>query len=128
MEIRFSQTNIDSFVGDVLPLRLLGVAEYGMEDIRWATSDTCVQITAFDQANKDPFTDGILLTLLSPGQAQVTATYRGKTYSCQVCIHERMHVPSQKGLTYFISSMHDHTAQTHKREEGRLSTKCNTFF
>ena len=117
MEIRFSQTNIDSFVGDVLPLRLLGVAEYGMEDIRWATSDTCVQITAFDQANKDPFTDGILLTLLAPGQAQVTATYRGKTYSCQVCIHERMHVPSQKGLTYFISSMHDHTAQTHKREE-----------
>ena len=117
MEIKLSQSNINSFVGNVLPLRLLGVAEYGMENIEWTASAPCVQITAFDQAEKDPFTDGILLTLLSPGQAQVTATYRGKTYSCQVCIHERMHVPSQKGLTYFISSMHDHTAQTHNREE-----------
>ena len=33
MEIRLSVTHIRSFVGDVLPLRLLGAAEYGMEHI-----------------------------------------------------------------------------------------------
>ena len=117
MEIKLSTTCIDSFVGNVLPLRLLGVAEYGMANIEWAVSDSCVQITSFHQASKDPFTDGVLLTLLAEGQAQVTATYREETYSCQICIHERMHVPSGKGLDYFVGSLHDHTARTHDPKE-----------
>jgi len=117
MEIRLSVTHIRSFVGDVLPLRLLGAAEYGMEHIEWAAAAGCVQITAFDQAAKDPFTDGVLLTLLEEGEAWVTATYRNETYSCRVCVHERMHTPSQKGLAYFIGSFHDHTAKTHDREQ-----------
>ena len=117
MEIKLSATNIQSFVGNVLPLRLLGVAEYGMEDITWASAGQCVQITAFDQAEKDPFTDGVLLTLLAAGEALVTATYRDKTYCCCVCVHERIHVPSKRGLAYYIGSFHDHTAQTHDREE-----------
>lgn len=117
MEIKLSMTDMDSFVGNVLPLRLLGVAEYGMGNIQWAVSDPCVQITAFDQASKDPFTDGILLTLLAAGQAEVTATYREKTYCCRICVHERMRAPSQKGLSYFVGSLHDHTARTHDPKE-----------
>ena len=50
MEIRLSATNIDSFVGNVLPLRLLGVAEYGMEEISWSATGDCLQLTTFEKA------------------------------------------------------------------------------
>ena len=117
MEIKLSQTNIDSFVGNVLPLRLLGVKEYSMEDISWQVSDSCVQITAFHQGERDPFTDGVLLTLCNPGEACVTARYGGKDYVCQVTVRQRSHTPSGKGFSYFVGSFHDHTAQTHDRTE-----------
>jgi len=115
MEIKISQAKIESFVGNVLPLRLLGVEEYGMEAITWVTSNACVQITAFES-----FTDGVLLTLLSEGQSRVTAQYQGKEYVCTINIHKRMDVPSQKGLSYYIGDFHDHTAKTHNREEFRM--------
>lgn len=117
MEIMLSQTVITSFVGNVMPLRLLGVAEYAMEDITWTVSDPCVQLTSFEKAESEPFTDGVLLTFLKAGTAQVTATYQGNTYCCQISVRERMCVPSQKGLSYYVASFHDHTAQTHNRVE-----------
>ena len=47
MEIRFSQTNIDSFVGDVLPLRLLGVA------LTHITHDEVTQLSLFTDENRE---------------------------------------------------------------------------
>jgi len=113
---QLSQTQINSFVGNVLPLKLLGVTEYGMEDIRWSSSDACVVVTTFEKDLKGPFTDGVLLTLTAAGAATVTATHNGQVYSCSVSVHEIQSVPSQKGLSYFIGDFHDHTQNTHNRE------------
>lgn len=113
MECKLSFTDIHSFVGNVLPLRLLGVEAYGMEEIRWEVSAPCVQLTTFDQDEAAPFTDGVLLTLLFEGEATVTAVYQEQAYSCCVLIRKRMQIPSQKGLSYYVGNFHDHTARTH---------------
>jgi len=117
MTPQLSQHCISSFVGNVVPLRLLGVEEYSMEPIRWTVSSPCVQITSFENAADAPFTDGVLLTFLCEGYACVTAYYRGTAYQCHVSVRRRMNTPSQKGLYYYIGDFHDHTAKTHKREE-----------
>lgn len=115
-----SQTQINSFVGNVLPIRLLDVTEYSMEDIHWSSSDACVAVTTFDKHEKDPFTDGVLLTLVAVGTATVTASYGGAEYSCRISVHEIRNVPSQKGLSYYIGDFHDHTQWTHNPESFRM--------
>lgn len=111
-----SRESIFTFRGNVLPLRLLGCKAYGKETIIWKTDNTSViQITEF--SSKYPFggefTDGVLLTFLSAGQATVTAEYNGKVYSCQVTVREMRHAESDEELQYFVGDMHDHTCNYH---------------
>ena len=113
MEMKLSQEKIESFAGNVLPLRLLGVEEYGMEDIGWSVSGSCLQLTTFEKAEKGAFTDGVLLTILDAGEGQVTASYRGKDYTCRVVCRSMKHTEAKKGLSYYVGNLHDHTAQTH---------------
>lgn len=117
MEIRLSYQSMDSFAGNVLPLQLLGVEEFGMEEITWSSTSPCVQIRSFRNEKADPFTDGVLLTLLSPGNATVSASYKGNEYTCAVSIHAPEHTESERSLSYFLGDFHDHTQQTHKYDE-----------
>ena len=117
MERKLSFEKIDSYVGDVLPLRLLGDEDFTKEDITWKTSDPCVQIRSFAGKSEASFTNGILLTLLYPGTANVTATLEGVEYTCPVNIHERQTHSSDEEFNYYIGDFHDHTTNIHNRKE-----------
>lgn len=115
MERRLSKSQIESWCGNVLPLRLLGAAEYGNDPITWSCDSPCIQITSFADDPDGGFTDGILLTLLEPGQATVTATFEGKHYCCQVSIRQMKQAASGKELNYYTGDLHDHTFKSHKK-------------
>ena len=122
MERSLSKTRIQSFCGDVLPLRLLGGKPYSQDAITWRTDSDCVRIKSFADA-AEPFTDGVLLTLLKAGTATVTASFEGKEYPCTVEVHERMQAASGKDLDYFVGDMHDHTWTNHKKADFTTRTE-----
>ncbi|MBE6712254.1 MAG: discoidin domain-containing protein [Ruminococcaceae bacterium] len=117
MERKLSFEKIDSYVGDVLPLRLLGDEDFSKEDITWKTDDPCVQIKTYVGKYEASFTNGVLLTLLYPGKANVTATFNGVEYTCPVSIHERRTYSSDEEFNYYIGDFHDHTCNIHNRKE-----------
>ena len=113
MERKLSSDQIESYCADVVPLRLLGVAAYSDEAIAWKCDSDCVQITSFDGHEDGCFTDGVLLTLLKPGSALVTAALDGKEYHCRVLVREMKTATSGKHLNYYIGDLHDHTSKKH---------------
>ncbi|MBQ3075070.1 MAG: discoidin domain-containing protein [Clostridia bacterium] len=117
MERKLSFEKIDSYAGDVLPLRLLGDEDFSKEDITWKTSDPCVQIKTYVGKYEASFTNGVLLTLLYPGKANVTATFNGTEYTCSVTIHECQAHSSEEEFNYYIGDFHDHTCNIHNRKE-----------
>ena len=117
MERRLSKSQIESWCGNVLPLRLLGAAEYGNDPITWSCDSPCVQITSFANDPDGSFTDGVLLTLLAEGQATITASFGDAQYTCQVSVHEMRKAVSGKELNYYTGDFHDHSCKSHKKEE-----------
>ena len=120
MERRLSRERIESFAGDVLPLRLLGGEAYGKEPITWTCVGDCVQLTSFAGEDPGSFTDGVLLTLLAPGEAVVTAALEGREYRCGVSVREMKTAASGKALEYFVGDLHDHTTMEHGTEAFRI--------
>lgn len=121
MERRLSHCQIESWCGNVLPLRLLGGQTYGTEEILWHSDDPCVQVTAFRDEDGS-FTDGVLLTLLAPGTATVMATLDGAVYRCAVTVRARKEAQSGKHLNYYTGDFHDHSCNSHKKAEVRTRT------
>lgn len=118
MARRLSTEAITAFCGDVRPLRLLGGQPYANDPIRWfCDNKKTVQITSFAKQQDGAFTDGVLLTFLAVGEAAVTATVDGKTYSCKVTVREMRHTASSASLTHFVGDMHDHTWTKHNLAE-----------
>lgn len=117
MARRLSSDRICSYCGNVLPLRLLGGTAYGKDSITWESDSGCVQITSFSGQEDGCFTDGILLTLLKPGTAVVTARLEGKEYPCQVTVREMRTAAPGQTLNYYIGDLHDHTCKKHRPEE-----------
>ena len=113
---RLSSSNIESWCGNVLPLRLLGGMEYGNEPITWHSDAPCVRVTSYAQ-EEGCFTDGVMLTLLTTGQATVTATLGDKCWCCRVTVRERKKAMSGKELHYYTGDFHNHTFKSHKKEE-----------
>lgn len=115
-----SHSEISTFRGNVLPLRLLGGEEYGNEKITWQTDDQkVVQIGGFSKRypTGGEFTDGVLLTFLEPGEATVTAKYGRKAWHCKITVREMQHADADADLQYFVGDMHDHTWDNHKLPE-----------
>lgn len=115
--MHLSKTEITSFCGNVLPLRLIGAGEYISEPIEWSCDSAIISITSFDYSEKDGFSDGVLLTLLNAGEAVVYAVFRNQTFSCKISVHECLHDTSRRELNYYAGDFHDHTWDVHKREE-----------
>lgn len=116
MKISLSKEKIESFCGDVQPLQLLGVEEFGMEEITWRLEGDCLNLRtftnpSFNQWDDGDFTDGVLLTFLVPGEAKVIATYQGTDYVCRVISREMKQTSSEDALDYFIGDMHMHTSR-----------------
>ena len=82
MNCRLSKTKIESFAGNVIPLRLCGGEEYGNEEIHWECTSSCIGLRTFAGEANGGFSDGVLLTLLSEGEGVVTAALDGVVYRC----------------------------------------------
>ncbi len=110
MSIKLSREDIRSFYGDVVALKLISDADISSDEIVWSTDSDAVKIRSdFKLDEHFPFTNGVLITLLKPGKATVTALHEGKEYSCKIDIHERLHAKSDDELDYYIGDLHDHT-------------------
>ncbi len=114
MERYLSKNKLESFVGDVLPLRLLGGTPYTMDAITWKLDGDCVLLRSFEKDEKYPFTDGVLLTFVKPGKATVTATLEGTDYVCEISAREAKTAKPGDELNYYIGDFHDHTYNKHK--------------
>jgi len=125
--VRLSKTSIQSFEGNIIPLRLLGVTEMGLDPVSWHMEGFGVQMRAFGPeiptlgwfGDTDPFTDGVLLTLCAPGEATVTAIYDGQEYACHITVRERKKASSDDRMNYYIGDMHIHTTTACSKPNGR---------
>jgi len=90
MSYYLSKSEISSFAGDVVCLKLMSEGnEENLEKapIFWGSDSDKIRIRLFD--GDFSVNDGILITLLEPGDATVTATYEGVTYECKIRIRQR---------------------------------------
>lgn len=118
MKIYLSEEKINSFCGNVLPLQLLcDEMDLTTEIITWRVEGEGVSLRTFENISEMLFTNGVLLTLLAPGAAEVIATYRGKDYVCPVEITPFHHAESDEEFGYFIGDFHDHTTNEHNHEK-----------
>jgi len=123
MAVQFSKNAIESFCGEVLPLRLLCDAPTG--GIRWRVEGDAVQLRSFSEEEELPFDTGVLLTLLHPGTAVVVAEADGAEYRCPVTVRERLHASPEDGMQYFVGDFHDHTTTEHDHE--RFAARTSGF-
>ncbi len=118
MPIKLSKTEIFSYVGDVLPLYLTqGGADLSQADITWACAGDAAQIHSFAEDPLTPFSHGVLLTLKREGEATVTATCEGQSYTCRVTARARKTAQSGDTLHFYRGDLHTHAAGTHTPEK-----------
>lgn len=110
MSVKLSREEIESFHGDVVALKLVSEDDISSDEILWSADSDKVKIRDdFKLDEHFPFTNGILITLMEPGVATVTATHKDKTYSCKITVRNRMKAESSDKLNYYIGDLHDHT-------------------
>ena len=113
--IRLSFTEINSFVGDIFPLRLISdEGELKNRDIKWQLYGDAIALRAFENG-RPAFSDGVLLIFNAEGECEVTATLDGVEYKAKVC--SRAISENGEELTYFRADLHDHTSLNHNPEE-----------
>ena len=113
MSIRLSKDHIDSFCGNVLPLRLLSEQPLAGRPVRWQAEGDAVALRTFDQEAEFPFSDGVLVTLMKPGKACISAELDGTRYDCTIRVRPMRCAAPGEPLDYFIGDFHDHTTTEH---------------
>ena len=98
MLIKLSKTKIESYVGNVLPLRLFSDENIENADIKWTVSGEGVSIRSFENDEEHPFTNGVLLRFDSVGRATVTADFAGEKYACEILSREMKKASSDDDL------------------------------
>ncbi len=125
--MKLDKTKIESFVGNIVPLRLQGATPYGLDAISWRLEGDCVKLRAFTPETPNigwygdvaPFTDGVLVTLLNPGEAKVIATCEGKEYTCDIFVRNMKKASSDDEMNYYVGDMHLHTSTACSKPNGR---------
>lgn len=128
MRVSLSRSAISSFAGDVLPLYLKGDTDLSHADICWSVDGDSVTLSRFDRDENTPFTNGVLLSLQSPGNATVTALFEGNAYTCDVTVRARRIASDTDTLHFFRGDLHVHTTKLHNPEkfaaESRIQRDC----
>lgn len=128
MNCKLSKTEIESFQGDVLPLWLEGDGDLTDAEIQWTVEGDCVTARSFEGEAPYSFNYGVLLTLVSPGEATVTATYEGQVYRCAVSVQAMKKATSEDELNYYFGDFHCHTSKDHNPVTFPLDTSGITDY
>ncbi len=116
--MKLSRNEIATFLGDVRPLYLESEAQdLTHEPILWSVSGDAVSLREFSGDEKSPFNYGVTLSMHKVGEAVVTATYKGETYTCRVSVRERVGAEPDAAFSYYRGDLHTHTASTHTAEK-----------
>lgn len=114
---RLSREVISSFVGDVLPLSLVGDGIDRHSEVSWSIDGKAAVIRDFAGEGDYSFKNGVLVTLIEPGEATVRARYDGQEYTATVSARPMRYATSSDKLSYFFGDMHDHTSMNHNTAE-----------
>ena len=118
MPISLSKTKFSSYVGDITPLYLRdGELDLSQADIRWAVTGDAVTVREFSADELTPFNHGVTVALHKAGNATVSATFEGETYTCEITVRERRSFPADAPLQFYRGDLHTHTATTHTPEK-----------
>lgn len=127
MDIKLSKQLISTFCGDVVTLQLESCEDLSNAPIKWETSDIeTVSIREFCQGKSttfykdgsfNAFNDGVLLTMLKPGKAKVTATLYDVTYTCDVDVRKAKSAKITDKFNHYFGDFHTHSSTIHTRKE-----------
>lgn len=116
MSVRLSKESIDSFCGNVLPLRLISDGGACADDIKWRVEGDAAMLRTFEREEEFPFSDGVLVTLAKPGEAVIYAVAAGTEYACPVRVREMRRAAEGEEFDYYIGDFHDHTTSEHNHD------------
>ena len=112
--MRLSKTYLESFAGDIRPLSVPDCSE----TVSWQVSDSHV-VRLKEFAEDWGFTDRVLVVLLNPGTAEITATCGDETMVCKLSVREPLTLLKNQPLRHWIADMHAHSTNIHKKVEFR---------
>lgn len=117
MAIKISNTKLESFVGDVLPLWLEAEGE-DISDfkIKWTLDGDAVTMRCFGGPLHASFEWGVLLTFVKEGCARISARIGDAEYVCEVVARAARHCESAEAVNYYQGDFHDHTSTIHNHD------------
>lgn len=100
-----SKSTVKSYVGDVIPIRLIddGIDKEG--SVLWGASGDAVRLRSFG--------DGVLVSLVAEGEATVFAEYKGESYEASIFAVPMKSTELSDGFEYYFADMHCHTSTNH---------------
>lgn len=116
--MNLSKTNISTFAGNIVTLRLLSDKDISNENIVWSSSDeNIVYIRDFKTSGSPNFSDGVLLVMMGVGKAKVTAELNGEHFECPIIIREPETADENDKFNFYFGDFHAHTSQNHNSNE-----------
>lgn len=116
MGICLSKTEIRSFVGNVLPVWVKADVDLSGKNVQWHCSGDVVRIRSFADDEEFPFSDGVLLTLMKPGDAELTCTCGSTVLRCAVHAAARRTAQPDDLLKPYPADLHIHTSLDHNHD------------
>lgn len=115
--ISLSKNNIDSYIGDVIPLCLVGDGIDNKSNVIWRVEGDAATLRGFSGVGEHSFNNGVLISLVEEGIAEVVATFGGDEY--RATVHSRLmtHALSEDDLNFYTADMHCHTTDIHEASE-----------
>lgn len=114
--MKLSKTSIESYVGNTMPLRLLSDENIETADIKWTVTGDAVTLRTFEDDGEHPFRDGVILRFVKVGDATVTATLDGESFTTEITSREMKHSDSDAEFNYYRGDFHTHTTPIHKHD------------
>lgn len=115
MNIKLSKAEINSYLGDVLPISVISDAPLEADSVKWKIDGSSASYRSFEGDAELPFSDTVLVTLKSVGEARITATVEDISVSCNIKVRERK--SSLGGFEFFRGDLHSHTTHLHNHEQ-----------
>ena len=133
MNFKLSKTDVISYVGDVFPVSILADEDLSLKEIKWSVCGDAVGFRGFSKDAEHPFSDTVMVSLKSVGEATLTADIDGTELSCNIRVRERRHTSSDGNFDYYRGDLHTHTTPIHNhgqfldRKEGFQSDMINAI-